>query len=58
MAANAEHLKALVRAHAEANDDLFYGVALQVAGWCPAKWCNSDLRIAPGHGAAIAQLSE
>ncbi|MGW7282579.1 hypothetical protein ACWGIV_30700 [Streptomyces sp. NPDC054844] len=31
MAANAEHLKALVRAHAEANDDLFYSVALQVA---------------------------
>ncbi|MHC5704445.1 hypothetical protein OTC26_023790 [Streptomyces tirandamycinicus] len=31
MAANAEHLKALVRAHAEANDDLSYSVALQVA---------------------------
>jgi hypothetical protein len=31
MSANAEHLKALVRAHAEANDDLFYSVALQVA---------------------------
>ncbi|MEV6958696.1 AAA family ATPase [Streptomyces sp. NPDC051207] len=31
MAANAEHLKALVRAHAEADDDLFYSVALQVA---------------------------
>jgi len=26
--------------------------------WCPAEWCNSDLRVAPGHGAAIAQLSE
>ncbi|MEV0916392.1 ATP-binding protein [Streptomyces sp. NPDC049967] len=31
MAANADHLKALVRAHSEANDDLFYSVALQVA---------------------------
>ncbi|MFD5884525.1 AAA family ATPase [Streptomyces sp. NPDC060334] len=31
MAANAEHLKALVRAHADADDDLFYSVALQVA---------------------------
>jgi hypothetical protein len=32
--------------------------AVPEAGWCPAEWCNSDLRIAPGHGAAIAQLSE
>ncbi|MEU3095901.1 hypothetical protein ABZ690_14070 [Streptomyces sp. NPDC006967] len=31
MAANAGHLKALVRAHASADDDLFYSVALQVA---------------------------
>jgi len=27
-------------------------------GWCPAEWCSSDLCVAPGHGAAIAQLSE
>jgi hypothetical protein len=26
--------------------------------WCPTEWCNSDLRIVPGHEAAIAQLSE
>lgn len=31
MAASAEHLKALVRAHAEADDDRFYSIALQVA---------------------------
>lgn len=31
---------------------------VQEIRWCPAEWCNSDLRIAPGHGAAIAQLSE
>lgn len=31
MTANAEHLKALVSAHAEADDDRFYSVALQVA---------------------------
>lgn len=31
MAANAEHLKALVHAHADADDDRFYSVALQVA---------------------------
>ncbi|MBC9719704.1 maturase, partial [Streptomyces sp. TRM66268-LWL] len=28
-----------------------------VAGWCPAGWCSRDLRVAPGHGAATAQLS-
>ncbi|MFB7601089.1 transposase [Streptomyces sp. NPDC056160] len=28
------------------------------AGWCPAEWCSSDLRVAPGQEAAIAQLSE
>ncbi|TFE54535.1 hypothetical protein E3E14_07240 [Streptomyces sp. ICN441] len=27
-------------------------------GWCPVEWCSSDLRIASGHEAAIAQLSE
>ncbi|MEV1049759.1 DUF4265 domain-containing protein [Streptomyces sp. NPDC049887] len=32
--------------------------AARQSGWCPTEWCNSDLRIAPGHGAAIAQLSE
>ncbi|MGW6275661.1 hypothetical protein [Streptomyces sp. NPDC055060] len=26
--------------------------------WRPAEWCSGDLCIAPGHGAAIAQLSE
>ncbi|MFC8412549.1 hypothetical protein [Streptomyces coelicoflavus] len=31
MAASAEHLKALVRADAEADDDRFYSIALQVA---------------------------
>ncbi|WP_445282579.1 hypothetical protein [Streptomyces sp. DSM 118148] len=28
------------------------------AGWCPAGWCRCDQCITPGHGAAVAQLSE
>jgi hypothetical protein len=26
--------------------------------WRPAEWCSRDLGMTPGHGAAIAQLSE
>ncbi len=48
MAASAEHLKALVRAHAEADDDRFYSVALQVA----AKSARQ------GHGKFAVELRE
>ncbi|MEV0846542.1 ATP-binding protein [Streptomyces sp. NPDC049954] len=47
MAASAEHLKALVRAHAEADDDRFYSIALQVA----AKSARQ------GHGKFASELS-
>ncbi|MGW1365131.1 hypothetical protein ACWCQP_48140 [Streptomyces chartreusis] len=33
-------------------------IVAKSTGWRPAEWCSSDLCIAPGHGAAIAQLSE
>ncbi|MFG2329472.1 AAA family ATPase [Streptomyces sp. NPDC048604] len=48
MAASAEHLKALVRAHAEADDDRFYSIALQVA----AKSARQ------GHGKLAVELRE
>lgn len=48
MAASSEHLKALVRAHAEADDDRFYSVALQVA----AKSARQ------GHGKFAVELRE
>ncbi|MFE0644104.1 TnsA-like heteromeric transposase endonuclease subunit [Streptomyces sp. NPDC058877] len=32
--------------------------AFAATGWRPTTWCNSDLCMVPGHGAAIAQLSE
>ncbi|MFL1901127.1 AAA family ATPase [Streptomyces tauricus] len=48
MTASAEHLKALVRAHAEADDDRFYSIALQVA----AKSARQ------GHGKFAVELRE
>lgn len=38
-------------------DPAYYAV-LGSLRWRPVEWCSRDLRIGPGHGAAIARLSE